>query len=180
MDPRYALFFIPLIYVLAPFLITGNFVILGGVTVLTFVSCALIFIIVSNLQIGGSSEVFASGAGANIGLSSEGGYSLFVVFFGGVLYLGAQLSTFFAPLFNLLLIVVKGILGLFAWITGGDSSALNNSLVSSLGLNQAGELGKVYPLGITINGISVFLALDALMGSLFILGMYFMLSSRGH
>ena len=45
MDIRYALFLLPLFYVLLPFVLTGSFIILGGVTVLAFISGVILFVI---------------------------------------------------------------------------------------------------------------------------------------
>ena len=64
--------------------------------------------------------------------------------------------------------------------TNREFNYRGTSLVSGLGTNATSNLGSIYPLGITIDGISVFGALDVIFGSLFILGLYFMISSRGH
>jgi hypothetical protein len=178
MDIRYALFLLPLFYVLLPFVLTGSFIILGGVTVLAFISGVILFVIISNLHIGGSGTVLASGVSGNIGLNNEAGYSLFVVCLGGLFYLGAQLTTFITPLLDILIGIVNAILG-FISIFGINTSGLSTATFSSLG-NSATTISNIYPLGITVDNISVFGALDVIMGSLFILGLYFMVASRGH
>ncbi len=73
MDIRYALFLLPLFYVVLPFVLTGSFIILGGVTVLAFISGVILFVIISNLHIGGSGDILASGVSGNIGLNNEAG-----------------------------------------------------------------------------------------------------------
>ena len=179
LDVRFAFFLLPLIYVLIPFILTGNFIILGGVTIITFLIGMILFIIVSNLNVGGSAEAIATGGSAQIGLTGEGGYSLQVVFIGGLFYLGASLATIFSPIFDMLIIVVNGIIGLFAWIVGADVTALQVGMVDNLGLSSASNLSQVYPRSIMVQGISVFLVLDVLFASMFILSLYFMISSRG-
>jgi hypothetical protein len=180
MDIRYALFLIPLIYVLIPFFLTGSFVILGGVAVITFITAIIIFIIITNTHLGGDLQVIVgTGGGGNVGMNNEGAYSLFVVFIGGLFYLGAQLTTFFTPILNIFLGIINAIIGFAGWVFGISASGLTTTTFSGLG-NSATALSTIYPLGITIDGISVFGALDVIMGSLFILGLYFMVASRGH
>jgi len=162
-----------------PFILSGSFLILGGVALIAFITGTIIFIIVTNLHIGGSGTVLASGLSGNVGLSNEAGYSLFVICIGGLFYLGAQLAQFITPILNLFVIIINAILGFIA-LFGVNTSGFQTSLFSGLGINASQNIGNIYPLGITIQGISVFGALDVLMGSLFILGLYFMVSSRGH
>jgi len=183
-DPRYTLLLIPLIYVLIPYFLTGSFIILGGVTVIAFISAALIFIVITNVNFGGALQVIiGTGGGANIGMNNEGGYSLFVVFVGGIFYLGAQLATFFTPILNVLLYIINAIIGFIGWLTGVNTSTLQTSLISGVGSLVSPNLNQVYPIldnRFNILGINVFFALDVIMGSLFILGLYFMIANRGH
>jgi hypothetical protein len=178
-DIRYALFLLPLIYVLLPFILTGSFIVLGGVTVIALISGIIVFVVITNLHIGGSGTVLASGVSGNIGLNNEAGYSLFVVCLGGLFYLGAQLTQFITPILNVVVGIINAILG-FISIFGVNTSGLQSSLFSNLGISSASNLGQIYPLNITIDNISVFGALDVIMGSAFILGLYFMVASRGH
>jgi len=182
-DLRYAFFLFPLIYIMIPFFLSGTFLILGGVTLITFISGTIILIIISNLNFGGqeSGGVLTAnqGLGLNLGLSSEGGYSLFVIVIGGLFYLGSQLAQFFTPILNIFLTIINTLLGFVSAVFGVSTSGLQTSLVSGLGNTATANLGQIYPLGITIDGISIFGALDVIMASIFMLSLYFMVSSRG-
>lgn len=179
-DIRYAFFLVPLLYVLIPFILSGTFFILGGVSLLALITGILMMVIISNLNFGGSANAFASGGSVNIGLNNEGGYQLFVIFIGGLFYLGATLTTIFTPLLNILVGVINTIVGFLGWATGISTSGITTSVISGLGGSSAINLNNVYPLGLTIQGISLFGILDAIFGSMFILGLYFMIASRGH
>jgi hypothetical protein len=176
---RYAFILFPLIYVLIPFILSGSFIILGGIGLLAFLTGVIIFVIISNLDLGGNADVLTSGVGFNIGLSDEGSYSLFVVFIGGLFYLGASLAQFLAPIFDIFVTILNALIGVVGFLSGLDVSAFQTTLISNLGGSVATNLGTVYPTSITIAGISVFLTLDVIFASMFILGLYFMISSRG-
>jgi len=176
-DIRYAFFLLPLIYILIPFFLTGNFILLGGITLLSFISGVIVFIIIANLHIGGNASAATVGTGLTLGLNNEGGYALFVVFFGGLFYLGSQLASFFTPILNLFITIINVIANFVSWISGTNFSALNtNNIVG----NSFTHLNQVYNYSINIEGISVFGALDVIFGSMFILSLYFMIASRGH
>jgi hypothetical protein len=178
MDLKMALFLFPLIYVLIPFILTGSFIILGGVTLIAFIVGMLIFIVVTNLNIRGDAQALASGGGLGIGLNDTGGNSLFIVFFGGLFYLGASLAQIIAPILTIFTSIINAIIGFLGWITGIDVSAMQTSTITSLGGTGLSNLNTIYNLDIKIQGISVFLTLDILFASLFILALYFMVSSR--
>jgi hypothetical protein len=184
LDIRYILLLLPLIYILTPYFLTGNFIILGGITVIAVITGMILFILIVNLNIGGSIQAIATGGSASAGMNSEGGYSLFVVFIGGLFYLGAQLAIFITPILTFFSLVINGILSFFNWIVSGSfSSTFQVSKISNLGLVNL-NISQVYPtnLIIPIGGlnINVFEVLDFMMGSAFILGLYFMVASRGH
>ena len=174
LDIRYTFILLPLLYVILPFIFSGSFVFLGGVTLIAFIIGVVIFIIISNLNIGGSGEVLASGVSGKISLNSEAGYSLFVVCIGGIFYLGAQLTILITPLLDIFIGIINAILSFVCIVFGISTSGFQTSLFNGLGNAGNTNLGKWYPLGITIQGISVFGALDLIMGSMFILGLYFM------
>jgi hypothetical protein len=180
LDVRYALFLMPLFYVILPFILSGTFLILGGVGILAFISGTIILIIITNLNLGGSIQAVATGSGANVGMGSEGGYSLFVIVIGGLFYIGAQIAQFISPILDIFLLVINTIISFVGWIFGISTTGLQTSLVSGLGSTATHNLGNIYPLGIKVAGISVFGVLDIVMASLFILSLYFMVSSRGH
>lgn len=178
-DIKYFALIIPIFYVLIPYFITGNFIILGGVSVLAFVTGAIIFVILANINFGGKAEAVASGGAFHIGLNPEGGYSLFVIFVGGLFYLGAQIATFITPIFQLFVLIINAILGAVSFVFGINTSGLSTNLVSGMGSVFNMDLSQVYPLNIMVAGVSFFGTLDILMGCLFILGLYFMISARG-
>lgn len=179
MDIRYALLLIPLTYVLIPYFLTGSFIILGGVSLFAFISGVIIFAVISNLNIGGGAQAIASGGTFNLGLNSEGGYTLFVIVIGGLFYIGAQVITFVEPITALITWILNALLGVLSWLTGADVTFLQTNMTNIFNSTFTPELDAVYPLGINIAGISIFGALDIIMGCLFILGLYFMVSSRG-
>lgn len=179
MEFKLALFILPLIYVLIPFILSGTFIILGGVTILALIIGMTIFIIITNLQLGGSAQALASGGSLQIGMSDSGGYSLFIIFFGGLFYLGATLAQFIAPILEVFASIINSIVGFMGWVTGIDVSSLQTSTIASLGGANAINLGAVYPLGLSIQGISIFGALSIIFASMFILSLYLMISQRG-
>lgn len=183
-DIRYAFILFPLIYVILPYFLTGSFIILGGVSLFALITGIIILIIISNLNFGGQENAGAltanEGIGLNIGLSSEGGYSLFVVVIGALFYLGAQVAIFVTPILDMIVGVINSIIGFIGWVFGFSITSLQTSLVYNMGSVASPNLNKVYPLSITIQNISVFGALDVVMAIIFVLGLYFMVSSRGH
>lgn len=178
MQLKEALFILPLFYVLVPFILSGTFVILGGVTVISFISAMIIFLVITNLNFGGSAEAIATGGSINLGMNDTGGKGLFIVFIGGVFYLGASLATVLTPILNIFTTILNAIISALSWVLGVDTSGLQSSIVSSIGGQSAINLSSVYPLGITVQGISVFLALDAIFASMFILSLYLMVSEN--
>jgi hypothetical protein len=164
--------------VLLPFLISGSFIILGGVSLLALITGIILFIIVTNINIGGSAGVATVNTGLTLGLNSEGGYSLFVIFIGSLFYLGAQLTIIITPLLTIFTGVINAIFGAISWVTGSNLTSLQTSLGIG-GNTTAPNLGNIYPLTINIAGISLFGTLDVLFASMFILSLYFMVSSRG-
>jgi hypothetical protein len=171
---------LPLVYVLLPYIFSGNFIILGGVTVFAFLAGLVVFIVLTNTNIGANLQVIiGTGGGANAGLGNEGAYSLFVVCLGGLFYVGAQLAQFFTPILTVFLDIINVIAYIPSIIFNINLSGLTaNTLVN--GRSALNSLGSWYPLNINVVGISVFGALDAVMGFMFILGLYFMVASRGH
>jgi hypothetical protein len=177
LDIRYAFILFPLVYVLLPFFLTKNFILLGGVTVITFITGVIVFVVITNLHIAGSGDVLATGVSGSFGLNNEAGYSLFVICLGGLFYLGAQLTTIFTPILNIFVGIINTILNFVSTVFGISTSGLQTNVFSSMTITN---LGNVYPYSITIQGISVFGALSVVMGSIFMLGLYFMVASRGH
>ena len=69
-----------------PFLLTGNLLILGALSVSIFIIGAVLFVLIFSLNVGGSGTVLASGVSGRLGLNQEGTYMLFVLVFGGLFY----------------------------------------------------------------------------------------------
>jgi hypothetical protein len=183
-DIRYTFLLLPLLYVSVPYFLTGNFIILGGVGAFAFISGIIIFVIISNLDVAGNIQVIiGTGGGGKIGLNSEGGYTLFVVFIGAIFYLGAQITQFFTPILDIFVGLMNGFLGVIGFLSGTNLGSISSKSVANLGINSNfTSLSNIYPTGkpFIIDGISVFLALDAIMASMFIVGLWLMVSSRGH
>jgi hypothetical protein len=178
LDIRYAFILFPLIYIIIPYFLSGSFLLLGGLSVFVFITTALIFIVITNLHIGGNAGAVTVNTGFSLSLSPESGYSLFVIFMGGIFYLGAQLTLFVTPILNIFTSILDTVLGVVGWVFGFDSAVLQTNLgigVSSLSTN----LDKIYPLNIKLFGYSVFGTLDVIFGLIYIVGLYFMVSSRG-
>lgn len=180
MDIRYNLLLIPLMYVLLPYIFNGNFILLGILSGTTVLMGIIIFIIITNLNIGADIGALTVGGGANFDLNNEGSYSLFVVCIGGLFYFGAQLVTLFTPIINIVMDVVTAILYIPAYLLNVNLSAFSTTTFSSLGLTNLANLGQWYNTNYKIAGISIFYALDVIMALCFVLGLWLMISSRGH
>ena len=86
MDLKYIFILLPLIYSIVPFAFTGNFLLLGAISVTIFIIGAVLFALVFSLNVGGSGNVLATGVSGRFGLNQEGTYMLFVLTFGGLFY----------------------------------------------------------------------------------------------
>jgi hypothetical protein len=172
-DIRYAFILLPLSYVLIPYFFTGNFILLGGISALAFILGAIIFALIANLHIQGNGSVLASGVGGSVGQNNEGGYQLFVLVFGGLFYLGSQVTQYIIPIINVFINAISFLLSFVGVNLGLNSSSLN-------GINNISILSSFYPLNFTIEGINIFVLADAGFGVMFMLGIYFMIASRGH
>jgi hypothetical protein len=170
LDVRYAFILLPLIYSVIPFLLTGNFIFLGAISVTIFIIGAVLFALVFSLNIGGSGTVIASGVSGNLGINQEGTYLLFVLVFGGLFY---GITTFIVTFMNDLIVIWNFFLG---WAglsisTGGANLSISNYVF----ISPSG----IYPSSFNINGIAIFPLLTVFMGLIYILGMFFLVSSRG-
>lgn len=170
LDIRYAFILLPLLYSVIPFLLTGNFIILGAISVTIFIIGAVLFTLIFSLNIGGSGNVLATGVSGKLGINQEGTYMLFVLVFGGLFY---GVTTFITTFLDSLIGIWNFFLG---WaglsITVGDASL-------SVGSYSFISPSSIYPSTFSINGFAVFPILTVFMGLIYILGMFFLVSSRG-
>jgi hypothetical protein len=190
MDIRYTCLLIPIVYVLLPFIFNGSITALAVMTGTTFIFGVIVFIIITNLNIGGGGSISAIATGGSgnlkLGLNSEAGYSLFVVCIGGLFYLGAQLTEVFTPIISGIFTVLNAILYIPVTIANLFGANINLSFMKASAMDTLGfgsnisGLNKWYNTSYSIQGISIFGAIDVFMGLMFMLGLYFMISSRGH
>jgi len=170
LDIRYAFILLPIIYSILPLLITGNFLILGSISVGIFVVGGVLFALIFSLNIGGSGNILASGVSAKLGINQEGTYMLFVLVFGGLFY---GITTFI----NLFLNDLIGIYNfLFGWV--GLTIDIQGSTLS-IGSYTITSPSSIYPTNLFVMGIPVFTSLSIIMGLIYIIGIFFLISSRG-
>lgn len=162
---------LPLVYAIMPFLLTGNFLLLGAISVSIFIVGAVLFALIFSLNIGGSGTILASGVSGKLGINTEGTYMLFVLVFGGLFY---GITTFIDLFLNDLVGIYNF---LFSWVglsinTHGSSLSVGNYVIVSP--------SSIYPTSLPFMGISVFGFLTVMMGLVYIIGIYFLIASRGH
>ena len=170
LDIRYAFILLPILYSTMPFFITGNFLLLGSISVTIFIIGAVLFALIFSLNIGGSGNILASGVSGRLGINQEGTYLLFVLVFGGLFYgVSTFLVLFLSDLINIYNFLFSWV-GLSINIHGSDISIGSYTLISP---------SSIYPTSLSFMGIPIFTALSVLMGLIYILGMFFLVSSRG-
>lgn len=179
-DIRYGFILLPLVFAIMPFLITGNFFLLGTISVSIFIVGAVLFALIFSLNIGGSGSVVASGVSGRLGINTEGTYMLFVLVFGGLFY---GVTTFidlflndligiFNFFFSMINVVSFGLAHLSKINIHGSSLSFGNYVIVSP--------SSIYPTSLSFMGISVFGFLTIMMGLVYIIGIYFLIASRGH
>ena len=170
-DIRYAFILLPLLYSIMPFLLTGNFLLLGGISVTVFIIGAVLYALIFSLNIGGSGTILASGVSGKLGINQEGTYMLFVLLFGGLFF---GITTFLDLFLNDLIGIYNF---LFSWV-GLGINVYGSSL--SVGSYTVTNPSSIYPNSLSFGGIPVFPVLAVIMGLVYIIGLFFLISSRGH
>ena len=160
-DIRYALIIMPIIYILIPYFLVFNFSFLAVIGITTILSSIFIVWILTSLNVVSS------------GINQEGTYQAFVLVV-GVLFYG------FSVILNLLFSNTSINSFFNHGILGSRSNSGSNIDISNNNLILQSPMSIVYPSSIHIFGISFFDTLTAVMGIVLILGLYFMIASRGH
>jgi hypothetical protein len=170
-DIRYAFILLPLLYSIIPYLLTNNFLLLGAISASIFIIGAILFALIFSLNIGGSGDILASGVSGKLGLNQEGTYMLFVLVFGGLFY---GITSFIDLFLNDLIGIYNF---LFSWV--GLSINVHGSSLSS-GNYVITSPSSVYSTSLTYMNISIFTMITIIMGLMYIIGIFFLISSRGH
>jgi hypothetical protein len=170
-DIRYAFILLPLLYSIIPYLLTNNFLLLGAISASIFIIGAILFALIFSLNIGGSGDILASGVSGKLGLNQEGTYMLFVLVFGGLFY---GITSFIDLFLNDLIGIYNF---LFSWV--GLSINVYGSSLSS-GNYVITSPSSVYSTSLTYMNISIFTMITIIMGLMYIIGIFFLISSRGH
>lgn len=170
LDIRYAFIILPLLYAVIPFLLTGNFILLITISVPIFIVGAVLFVLIFSLNIGGAGTVLASGLSGSLGINAEGTHTLFILVFGGLLY---GITTFIVLFMNDLIGIYNF---LFGWM--GLGIDIHDATIS-VGSYTLTSPSSIYPVSFSFYGIPIFQILSVFMGLIYILGIFFMVSSRG-
>jgi hypothetical protein len=179
LDIRYAFILLPIVYSMMPFFLTGNFLLLGTISVSVFIIGAVLFVLIFSLNFGGSGTVVASGVSGKLGLNQEGTYMLFILVFGGLFY---GVSTFLVLFLNDLIGFFNFIIDAINFVSFGVGNLQHIDIHGaslSVGSYTITSPSSVYPTDLTFMGISVFTSLSVFMGLIYILGIFFLVSSRG-
>jgi hypothetical protein len=167
-DLKFAFILLPIVYSIMPFILTGNFLLLASISVPIFIVGAVLFVLVFSLNIGGSGNFLASGVSGNLGLNESGTHMLFILVFGGLFY---GISTFIVSFLNELVGIYNF---LFGWV--GLTINIHGSSIS-VGKYIFISPQSIYPNDFSFAGLPVFLTLSVFMGLIYIIGMFFLLSS---
>jgi hypothetical protein len=168
LDIRYVLILIPIIYVILPYLFVVNLNYFTVVSLTTIVISISVTWLLTSLNIVGT------------GMNQEGTYQAFVLVTGTLFYGLSFIIGFLGGNSNNNSGGATGLDQVFwNWILGTKSTTdVNGQLVNNV--VRSTPQNVCYPLNIQILGISFFGTLDIIMGLILILGMYFMIASRGH
>ena len=178
-DIRYGFILLPLLYAIVPFLLTGNFLLLGAISVSIFIVGAVLFALIFSLNIGGSGTLIASGVSGKIGLNQEGTYMLFILVFGGLFY---GVTTFIDLFLNDMLGIFNFFIDVINFVSFGIANLSHIGIYGaslSVGSYVIGSPSSIYPTDFIVSGLAIFPILTVAMGLIYILGMFFLISSRG-
>ena len=171
---------LPLLYSIIPFLLTGNFLILGLISVTIFIIGAVLYALIFSLNIAGSGSVVSTGISGRLGLNTEGTYMLFVLIFGGLFYgITTFIDLFLNDLirfFNFFISAINVVSFGLAHLSDINIHGASLSFGSYIFISPS----SIYPSSLSFNGIPIFTTLTVIMGLVYILGIFFLISSRGH
>jgi len=177
LDLKLAFILLPIVYSVMPFLLTGNLLLLGTISVTIFIIGSVLFVLIFSLNIGGSGQALATGVSGRLGINQEGTYMLFVLVFGGLFY---GVTTFIVSFLNELVGIFNTIFWLLTFGGFFGSIQINTHGADlSIGSYTTTSPQTIYPNDFIFNGIPIFPTLSVLMGLLYIIGIFFLISSRG-
>jgi hypothetical protein len=169
LDLKLAFILLPIVYSVMPFLLSGNLLLLGTVSVSVFIIGSVLFVLIFSLNIAGSGDILASGVSGSIGLNGDGTRMLFILVFGGLFY---GLTTFIFTFMDALIGIYNflfGWLGLTIETYGSNISIGSYTIVSP---------SSIYPNDFAFSGVPIFPTLSVLMGLVYIVGIYFLISNK--
>ena len=169
LDLKLAFILLPIVYSVMPFLLSGNLLLLGSISVTIFIIGSILFVLIFSLNIAGSGEILASGVSGAIGLNGDGTRMLFILVFGGLFY---GLTTFIFTFMDSLIGIYNF---LFGWL-GLTIETYGSSI--SIGSYTIISPSTIYPNDFAFSGIPIFPSLSVLMGLLYIVGIYFLISNK--
>jgi hypothetical protein len=160
LDIRYAFIIMPIIYMLIPYFLVFDFTFVAIIGLTTIATSIAVIWALTSLNI------------VESGINPEGTYLAFVLVT-GLLFYGFSIILNFLSNTTLNGFFSHGLLGSNHHNSGGIDINQNDLIFKS-------PMAIVYPSSIHIFGISFFDTLTAIMGIVLILGLYFMISTRGH
>ncbi len=163
LDIRYVMILIPIIYVILPYIFVGDLSYFTVVTITTVLTSIGVTWALTSFELVGS------------GFNQEGTYQAFVLVTGLIFYgLSFVLSFLGSVPLSQWNIYTNTPVNNYNPNYNGNKTSINNIFTST-------PQNICYPINILkINGVGFFALLDVVMGIVLILGLYFMISSRGH
>jgi len=176
LDLKLAFILLPIVYSVMPFLLSGNLLLLGTISVSIFIIGSVLFVLIFSLNIGGSGQAIATGVSGSIGLNGDGTRMLFILVFGGLFY---GITTFIFTFMESLIGIFNTIFYLltFGGFFGNIRIETYGSNIS-IGSYTTISPSSIYPNDFAFSGIPIFPSLSVLMGLVYIIGIYFLISNK--